>query len=48
MQDSGVEVCLSLHVPYVPGSIRTGHFVVLVIFLLLQCFVFSALVYHNG
>ena len=32
MQDSGVEVCLSLHVPYVPDSIRTRHFVVLVIF----------------
>ena len=34
MRDCGVEVCLSLHVPYIPGSIRTEHFVVSVIFYL--------------
>ena len=44
MQIFGVEVCLSLHVPYDPGSIPTSNFVVLVIFfLLLQCFVFFVL-----
>ena len=43
MQNFGVEVCLSLHVPYDMGSIPTDNFIVLVIFLLLQCFVIFAL-----
>ena len=38
MQNFGVEVCLSLHVPYDPGSIPTDNFVVLVVFFIATMF----------
>ena len=37
-QNFGVKICLSLHVPYDPGSIPTDNFVVLVIFFIATVF----------
>ena len=48
MQNFGVEVWLSLHVPYVPGSIPTDNFVVLVIFYCYSVLYFLLSFYHNG